>query len=392
MKYILQKINHLVELVGTLRTYGDDPKKVLNDMLGTSIVRDGIVEDARIRNILVGLASEVTHSYAVSTGRKLLVEAIKSLVDDIQKSFLNRYEDVSKYGSKLLNALQPIDEVLTSDAMKTRWMSVNSNPLYQKYFLQRLERDFLQNINSTNWGVDFVLTMEKLVIIYKYYINKALECDLVSKLDEANNAVKSIADMANDISNVTVLVSKDSLDVNNLPKSPCEFKVVVPIYSQQEIGQLLKDTAVDTPDLDRTGDIVVLPAMQDIQDKLDKVYQKLEADVNVVKNVLETGYPVYLKDILEKITTQFSKTVEEFEGFRTTDEAYDINLTNLTNLLIRLVSIDNKVTETAVEVTDIMSKKIAKFLSLFQLYNMMMAYSMDIQTVNAKVGPKEEAK
>ena len=82
MKYILQKINHLVELVGTLRVYGDDPKKVLNDMLGTSVVRDGIVEDARIRNILVGLASEVTHSYAVSTGRKLLVEAIKSLVND----------------------------------------------------------------------------------------------------------------------------------------------------------------------------------------------------------------------------------------------------------------------------------------------------------------------
>lgn len=388
MKTIIQKIKYLIELVGTLKVYGEDPNKVLKDLLSSPLVKDNILDENKVRNILTGLTSEVTHAYAVSTGRKLVADTMLELLANINKSFAERYTTISKYGNVLDTALRPIDEVLTSDAMVTRWASINGSKLYQDYFMERLDRDFLTTINSSNWGVDFVLTMEKLVIIYKYYIVRSLEDTLVSKLDAANEAVRSIADMATNLSDLQVVVSSEVIERASLPKNPLEFKCTVPIYSQQEIGKLIKELAVDTPNIDQTNDILVLPSLELIQKDLDKVYQKLEADVNVVKNVLETGYPVYLKEILEKIYTAFSSTVNEFIGFKTTDENYDSKLTNLTNLLIKLVDIDNTVTEVAIEVSDSMSTKVARYLSLFQLYNMLMAYSMDIRTVNSKVGPK----
>lgn len=98
MKTIIQKIKYLIELVGTLKVYGEDPNKVLKDLLSSPLVKDNILDENKVRNILTGLTSEVTHAYAVATGRKLVADTILELLANINKSFAERYTTISKYG------------------------------------------------------------------------------------------------------------------------------------------------------------------------------------------------------------------------------------------------------------------------------------------------------
>lgn len=384
---LVSKLMYIIELVKVLEKYGDDPKKVLNDMLGNVLIKDQVITDERIRNILTGLSSEVTHSYAVASGRKLLSDVIKNLALELKQGLTKRYTDISKYGQVLDDSLKPIKEMLLSDAMETRWLSVDRDEMYQKYFLQRLERDFLQTLNSSVWGIGFVITMEKLIIIYRYYINRVLEKDLVKDIHTINTAMADIADLAKKIDNIEMIVPSNLIEELDTESKIKDFNYIVPILSQQDTGKLLKDIAVETPDIDNTDAIVVLPGLRDLQTRLNKLYQKLEGDIHTVKNVLETGYPVYLQDILDIATNQFDKIIDQFESYNITDEEYKRKITSVINLFIRLVDMDRKMTDIANTTANELSSVTGNYLALFQLYNIMLAYSLDIKTVNAKIGP-----
>lgn len=384
---LVSKLMYIIELVKVLEKYGDDPKKVLNDMLGNVLIKDQVITDERIRNILTGLSSEVTHSYAVASGRKLLSDVIKNLALELKQGLTKRYTDISKYGQVLDDSLKPIKEMLLSDAMETRWLSVDRDEMYQKYFLQRLERDFLQTLNSSVWGIGFVITMEKLIIIYRYYINRVLEKDLVKDIHTINTAMADIADLAKKIDNIEMIVPSNLIEDLDTESKIKDFNYIVPILSQQDTGKLLKDIAVETPDIDNTDAIVVLPGLRDLQTRLNKLYQKLEGDIHTVKNVLETGYPVYLQDILDIATNQFDKIIDQFESYNITDEEYKKKITSVINLFIRLVDMDRKMTDIANTTANELSSVTGNYLALFQLYNIMLAYSLDIKTVNAKIGP-----
>lgn len=384
---LVSKLMYIIELVKVLEKYGDDPKKVLNDMLGNVLIKDQVITDERIRNILTGLSSEVTHSYAVASGRKLLSDVIKNLALELKQGLTKRYTDISKYGQVLDDSLKPIKEMLLSDAMETRWLSVDRDEMYQKYFLQRLERDFLQTLNSSVWGIGFVITMEKLIIIYRYYINRVLEKDLVKDIHTINTAMADIADLAKKIDNIEMIVPSNLIEDLDTESKIKDFNYIVPILSQQDTGKLLKDIAVETPDIDNTDAIVVLPGLRDLQTRLNKLYQKLEGDIHTVKNVLETGYPVYLQDILDIATNQFDKIIDQFESYNITDEEYKRKITSVINLFIRLVDMDRKMTDIANTTANELSSVTGNYLALFQLYNIMLAYSLDIKTVNAKIGP-----
>lgn len=384
---LVSKLTHIMELVKTLECYDKDPKQVLVDLRKSDIAKNGIINDERIINIQTGLSSEVTHAYAVATGRKLIVDVLKKLVDELEQGLNKRYGDIANFGAIIDNSLKPIEELMLSDAMETRWLSVNSDEMYQKYFLQRLERDFLQMVNSTNWGVNFVLTMEKFIIIYRYFINRALEKDMVSEISTANDAMKDILDLTKKIDSVEMIVPSDMMEKFKVPTEVPEFKYFVPILSQQDTGKLLKDIATEAPDINNTGNVVVLPALQDLQKRLDKLYQKLEGDIHAFKNILETGYPVYLKDILAIAKAEFVKVITDYESVMTTDEVYERKTKSIINLFIRLIEMDRQVTDTANVTANNLSKLTSNFLALFQLYNIMLAYSLNIKTINAKIGP-----
>lgn len=371
---IVANLRLAIETTKVIAEYLKDPKATVQNEISKIAYGKNILPEEKLRNLEKGLNSNLTNSIAASLGKKELADILNFYIEEIKKHFHSKFIKLQTNSKILNNVLSTLDENYNNGVIETRWMAINSSQLYRNVFLQKLERDFEPSLRGIEYRIDFNIDTKKLLIIMKSTIAKLLEKDNVSKLSNINSEVNKLLDLTKDLDHMQVIVPKDALEDDKTIEKSIEFNINVPILNKEGTGKLLRELALETPDID--SGVEILPAIESLRDPIAKYFNKVTADVNVVTDILNNGYVAVVDDTLPRIQDAISKITTEYIEMHTTDEEFISRVTNYINVLIRIIDLENYTTGLAYEVTTEVSKDFSTYLALYNLYNLILLYGV----------------
>lgn len=371
---IVANLRLAVETTKVIAEYLKDPKATVQNEISKIAYGKNILPEEKLRNLEKGLNSNLTNSIAASLGKKELADILNFYIEEIKKHFHSKFIKLQTNSKILTNVLSTLDENYNNGVIETRWMAINSSQLYRNVFLQKLERDFEPSLRGIEYRIDFNIDTKKLLIIMKSTIAKLLEKDNVSKLSNINSEVNKLLDLTKDLDHMQVIVPKDALEDDKTIEKSIEFNINVPILNKEGTGKLLRELALETPDID--SGVEILPAIESLRDPIAKYFNKVTADVNVVTDILNNGYVAVVDETLPRIQDAISKITTEYIEMHTTDEEFISRVTNYINVLIRIIDLENYTTGLAYEVTTEVSKDFSTYLALYNLYNLILLYGV----------------
>lgn len=371
---IVANLRLAIETTKVIAEYLKDPKATVQNEISKIAYGKNILPEEKLRNLEKGLNSNLTNSIAASLGKKELADILNFYIEEIKKHFHSKFIKLQTNSKILNNVLSTLDENYNNGVVETRWMAINSSQLYRNVFLQKLERDFEPSLRGIEYRIDFNIDTKKLLIIMKSTIAKLLEKDNVSKLSNINSEVNKLLDLTKDLDHMQVIVPKDALEDDKAIEKSIEFNINVPILNKEGTGKLLRELALETPDID--SGVEILPAIESLRDPIAKYFNKVTADVNVVTDILNNGYVAVVDETLPRIQDAISKITTEYIEMHTTDEEFISRVTNYINVLIRIIDLENYTTGLAYEVTTEVSKDFSTYLALYNLYNLILLYGV----------------
>lgn len=371
---IVANLRLAIETTKVIAEYLKDPKATIQNEISKIAYGKNILPEEKLRNLEKGLNSNLTNSIAASLGKKELADILNFYIEEIKKHFHSKFIKLQTNSKILTNVLSTLDENYNNGVIETRWMAINSSQLYRNVFLQKLERDFEPSLRGIEYRIDFNIDTKKLLIIMKSSIAKLLEKDNVSKLSNINSEVNKLLDLTKDLDHMQVIVPKDALEDDKAIEKSIDFNINVPILNKEGTGKLLRELALDTPDID--SGVEILPAIESLRDPIAKYFNKVTADVNVVTDILNNGYVAVVDETLPRIQDAISKITTEYIEMHTTDAEFISRVTNYINVLIRIIDLENFTTGLAYEVTTEVSKDFSTYLALYNLYNLILLYGV----------------
>ena len=371
---IVANLRLAIETTKVIAEYLKDPKATVQNEISKIAYGKNILPEEKLRNLEKGLNSNLTNSIAASLGKKELADILNFYIEEIKKHFHSKFIKLQTNSKILNNVLSTLDENYNNGVVETRWMAINSSQLYRNVFLQKLERDFEPSLRGIEYRIDFNIDTKKLLIIMKSTIAKLLEKDNVSKLSNINSEVNKLLDLTKDLDHMQVIVPKDALEYDKAIEKSIDFNINVPILNKEGTGKLLRELALETPDID--SGVEILPAIESLRDPIAKYFNKVTADVNVVTDILNNGYVAVVDETLPRIQDAISKITTEYIEMHTTDEEFISRVTNYINVLIRIIDLENYTTGLAYEVTTEVSKDFSTYLALYNLYNLILLYGV----------------
>ena len=138
---------------------------------------------------------------------------------------------------------------------------------------------------------------------------------------------------------------------------------------------MLRDIALQIEGIDNIQ-VEVLPAIASLKEPLEKYYQKITADINIITDILNNGYTSIVEETLPRLQEAITNITSKFIDTQTTNEEFHNRINNYLNVLIRLVDLENYMTSLAYEVTSDVAKDLSDYIAFYNLYSLIMMYSV----------------
>lgn len=380
MKCIIKQFEQLVKTTEVISAYLKDPLKVIEQDINAVSLNNNILKEEDSRNIQTGLSGEMTKEYATNLGKRLLVNSLLEQVDEMTKYFVDKADLFKSYSTTLVDIIKPVESIYNNGIVETRVdILCGGGEQYKKYFNERLERDFLPTLNSSVYNIKFVLNIPKLIIILKTYLDKLYTNDPLVKLTEVNSKVNTLISFLNniDISKdiPDELVPSDKLDKELLPIEDNTGLISARILNKQQLGALLGELALDTPELE-TARVDNVEGMLSLVNTIKDVYNKINNDIGSVSNMFTDSYRVNLNKILEDVKSKIGTICKDYLELHITDDEFINKINRYINILIRLIEIDNKSTGVIKDTIANMVKNTSNFVAIYHMYYQIMLYSI----------------
>lgn len=380
MKCIIKQFEQLVRTTEVISAYLKDPVKVIEQDINAVSLDNNILKEEDSRNIQIGLSGEMTKEYATNLGKRLLVNSLLEQVDEMTKYFVDKADLFKSYSTTLVDIIKPVESIYNNGIVETRVdILCGGGEQYKKYFNERLERDFLPTLNSSVYNIKFVLNIPKLIIILKTYLDKLYTNDPLAKLTEVNSKVNTLISFLNniDISKdiPDELVPSDKLDKELLPVEDNTGLISARILNKQQLGALLGELALDTPELE-TARVDNVEGMLSLVNTIKDVYNKINNDIGSVSNMFTDSYRVNLNKILEDVKSKIGTICKDYLELHITDDEFINKINRYINILIRLIEIDNKSTGIIKDTIANMVKNTSNFVAIYHMYYQIMLYSI----------------
>ena len=372
---IINNLKLAIETAKVIESYLEDSKATIQDQISKISYGKNVLDESKLRNLEKGLNSDLTYHIANGMGRKELADILVTRIEEIKKYFKSKFIKLKTNSKILNNALSVLDQNYNNGLIETRWMSVNSSQLYRNAFLQRLERDFEPTLRGIQYRIDFNIDTKKLLVIMKVYLDKLLEKQAVGKLANINTELKNLLDLTTDLEHMQVIVRSDALEEKKVPEESRNFVIEVPIKNKEDTGAMLRDIALQIEGLDNIQ-VEVLPAIASLKEPLEKYYQKITADINIITDILNNGYTSIVEETLPRLQEAITTVTNKFIDTQTTNEEFHNRINNYLNVLIRLVDLENYMTSLAYEVTSDVAKDLSDYIAFYNLYSLIMMYSV----------------
>lgn len=372
---IINNLKLAIETAKVIESYLEDSKATIQDQISKISYGKNVLDESKLRNLEKGLNSDLTYHIANGMGRKELADILVTRIEEIKKYFKSKFIKLKTNSKILNNALSVLDQNYNNGLIETRWMSVNSSQLYRNAFLQRLERDFEPTLRGIQYRIDFNIDTKKLLVIMKVYLDKLLEKQSVGKLANINTELKNLLDLTTDLEHMQVIVRSDALEESKVPEESRNFVIEVPIKNKEDTGAMLRDIALQIDGIDNIQ-IDVLPAIASLKEPLEKYYQKITADINIITDILNNGYTSIVEETLPRLQEAITTVTNKFIDTQTTNEEFHNRINNYLNVLIRLVDLENYMTSLAYEVTSDVAKDLSDYIAFYNLYSLIMMYSV----------------
>ena len=372
---IINNLKLAIETAKVIEAYLEDSKATIQDQISKISYGKNVLDESKLRNLEKGLNSDLTYHIANGMGRKELADILVTRIEEIKKYFKSKFIKLKTNSKILNNALSVLDQNYNNGLIETRWMSVNSSQLYRNAFLQRLERDFEPTLRGIQYRIDFNIDTKKLLVIMKVYLDKLLEKQSVGKLANINTELKNLLDLTTDLEHMQVIVRSDALEESKVPEESRNFVIEVPIKNKEDTGAMLRDIALQIEGIDNIQ-IDVLPAIASLKEPLEKYYQKITADINIITDILNNGYTSIVEETLPRLQEAITNVTNKFIDTQTTNEEFHNRINNYLNVLIRLVDLENYMTSLAYEVTSDVAKDLSDYIAFYNLYSLIMMYSV----------------
>lgn len=372
---IINNLKLAIETAKVIESYLEDSKATIQDQISKISYGKNVLDESKLRNLEKGLNSDLTYHIANGMGRKELADILVTRIEEIKKYFKSKFIKLKTNSKILNNALSVLDQNYNNGLIETRWMSVNSSQLYRNAFLQRLERDFEPTLRGIQYRIDFNIDTKKLLVIMKVYLDKLLEKQSVGKLANINTELKNLLDLTTDLEHMQVIVRSDALEEKKVPEESRNFVIEVPIKNKEDTGAMLRDIALQIEGIDNIQ-VEVLPAIASLKEPLEKYYQKITADINIITDILNNGYTSIVEETLPRLQEAITNITNKFIDTQTTNEEFHNRINNYLNVLIRLVDLENYMTSLAYEVTSDVAKDLSDYIAFYNLYSLIMMYSV----------------
>ena len=372
---IINNLKLAIETAKVIESYLEDSKATIQDQISKISYGKNVLDESKLRNLEKGLNSDLTYHIANGMGRKELADILVTRIEEIKKYFKSKFIKLKTNSKILNNALSVLDQNYNNGLIETRWMSVNSSQLYRNAFLQRLERDFEPTLRGIQYRIDFNIDTKKLLVIMKVYLDKLLEKQAVGKLANINTELKNLLDLTTDLEHMQVIVRSDALEEKKIPEESRNFVIEVPIKNKEDTGAMLRDIALQIEGIDNIQ-VEVLPAIASLKEPLEKYYQKITADINIITDILNHGYTSIVEETLPRLQEAITTVTNKFIDTQTTNEEFHNRINNYLNVLIRLVDLENYMTSLAYEVTSDVAKDLSDYIAFYNLYSLIMMYSV----------------
>ena len=372
---IINNLKLVIETAKVIESYLEDSKATIQDQISKISYGKNVLDESKLRNLEKGLNSDLTYHIANGMGRKELADILVTRIEEIKKYFKSKFIKLKTNSKILNNALSVLDQNYNNGLIETRWMSVNSSQLYRNAFLQRLERDFEPTLRGIQYRIDFNIDTKKLLVIMKVYLDKLLEKQAVGKLANINTELKNLLDLTTDLEHMQVIVRSDALEEKKIPEESRNFVIEVPIKNKEDTGAMLRDIALQIEGIDNIQ-VEVLPAIASLKEPLEKYYQKITADINIITDILNNGYTSIVEETLPRLQEAITNITNKFIDTQTTNEEFHNRINNYLNVLIRLVDLENYMTSLAYEVTSDVAKDLSDYIAFYNLYSLIMMYSV----------------
>lgn len=372
---IINNLKLAIETAKVIESYLEDSKATIQDQISKISYGKNVLDESKLRNLEKGLNSDLTYHIANGMGRKELADILVTRIEEIKKYFKSKFIKLKTNSKILNNALSVLDQNYNNGLIETRWMSVNSSQLYRNAFLQRLERDFEPTLRGIQYRIDFNIDTKKLLVIMKVYLDKLLEKQSVGKLANINTELKNLLDLTTDLEHMQVIVRSDALEEKKIPEESRNFVIEVPIKNKEDTGAMLRDIALQIEGIDNIQ-VEVLPAIASLKEPLEKYYQKITADINIITDILNNGYTSIVEETLPRLQEAITTVTNKFIDTQTTNEEFHNRINNYLNVLIRLVDLENYMTSLVYEVTSDVAKDLSDYIAFYNLYSLIMMYSV----------------
>ena len=372
---IINNLKLAIDTAKVIESYLEDSKATIQDQISKISYGKNVLDESKLRNLEKGLNSDLTYHIANGMGRKELADILVTRIEEIKKYFKSKFIKLKTNSKILNNALSVLDQNYNNGLIETRWMSVNSSQLYRNAFLQRLERDFEPTLRGIQYRIDFNIDTKKLLVIMKVYLDKLLEKQAVGKLANINTELKNLLDLTTDLEHMQVIVRSDALEEKKIPEESRNFVIEVPIKNKEDTGAMLRDIALQIEGIDNIQ-VEVLPSIASLKEPLEKYYQKITADINIITDILNNGYTSIVEETLPRLQEAITTVTNKFIDTQTTNEEFHNRINNYLNVLIRLVDLENYMTSLAYEVTSDVAKDLSDYIAFYNLYSLIMMYSV----------------
>ena len=102
---IVDRIKMLVDFTQDIIGYFSKPRETLDLMLLKSKKTNYPVDSNKLTSLVTGMTSEMTKEYAISSGKRALINAFQAQITEIVDDMIKRYKNVKIYNKELLKAL-----------------------------------------------------------------------------------------------------------------------------------------------------------------------------------------------------------------------------------------------------------------------------------------------
>lgn len=375
MENLYKKVTLIILLAKSFKEYRNEPIKILNRIVNDS--KNELGADIKVgTNIVTGMNNAMTKDLAINKGKKYILELLLKNTNELKDSLIKDLLDIDKFVKYLKDDITSSREAYLQTKPQLRINNVYTSEEKSKYFLLRLERDFINKLSGYNIGLNINIDMNKLMIIIRKALSEICNFDngVLDVLEENYRDYKTLI--------LNKGLAKSSFLEESVITSQLEFLKMskngledIPVETYKKIGDIIKDIALSCPELE-TEKIVIDDCIKTLDAFLEKTYNsiidtysKIAAFRDLQKTNLIEEIPNVIKDIEE--------TFEKFLSYNISDYEYENIITSNLYSLSSIIVTDRNIRMEVYKVIQSFADQINKFIAIQNLYVYMSTYTVD---------------